>query len=136
LYALALTYIAHGVYTAFGKKNAYSDDDEGSHTRPVGLAYQSPANSTFLSEQTSHQQPSQNKPAPVISHQSNEQEDIRTMGLVHLYNMGFVRWARSILLYGPSFLVLCFFIGTLLLNGERQYLLHRHHFKRILEKSL
>jgi hypothetical protein len=42
------------------------------------LAYQPPASSTFLSEQTSHQQParvllSQNKPAPAISHQANEQ---------------------------------------------------------------
>jgi hypothetical protein len=39
------------------------------------LAYQAPASSTFLSEQTSHQQPvlfSQNKSASVISHQPNE----------------------------------------------------------------
>jgi hypothetical protein len=46
--------------------------------RPVRLSYQPPANSTFLSEQTSHQQSasstfSQNKPAPAISHQPNEQ---------------------------------------------------------------
>jgi hypothetical protein len=45
---------------------------------PIRLAYQPPASSTFLSEQTSHRQPatvlfSQNKPAPVISHQPNEQ---------------------------------------------------------------
>jgi hypothetical protein len=42
------------------------------------LAYQPPANSTFLSEQTStSNQPvvlfSQTKPAPAISHQPNEQ---------------------------------------------------------------
>jgi hypothetical protein len=42
------------------------------------LAYQPPASSTFLSQQTSHQQPakvlfSQNKPAPAISHQPTEQ---------------------------------------------------------------
>jgi hypothetical protein len=48
--------------------------------RRVGLAYQPPASSTFLSEQTNHQQPasilfSQNKPAPAISHQPNEQAD-------------------------------------------------------------
>jgi hypothetical protein len=43
--------------------------------RPVRLAYQPPASSTFLSEQISHQQLlfSQNKPAPAISHQPNEQ---------------------------------------------------------------
>jgi hypothetical protein len=45
--------------------------------RPVRLAYQPPASSNFLSEQTSHQQPavlfSQNKSAPAISHQPNEQ---------------------------------------------------------------
>jgi hypothetical protein len=44
------------------------------------LAYQPPASSTFLSEQTSHQQPasntfSQNKLAPAISHQPNEQDE-------------------------------------------------------------
>jgi hypothetical protein len=32
-------------------------DQEISDMRPVCLAYQPPANSTFLSEQTSHQQP-------------------------------------------------------------------------------
>jgi hypothetical protein len=40
--------------------------------RPVRLAYQPPASSTFLSEQTSHQPAvlfSQNKSAPAISHQ-------------------------------------------------------------------
>jgi hypothetical protein len=42
------------------------------------LAYQPPANRIFLSEQTSHPEPasstfSQNKPAPAISHQPNEQ---------------------------------------------------------------
>jgi hypothetical protein len=40
------------------------------------LAYQPPASSTFLSEQTSHQPAllfSQNKPAPAISHQPTEQ---------------------------------------------------------------
>jgi hypothetical protein len=43
---------------------------------PVRLAYQPPANSIFLSEQTNHQPAihlSQNKPAPAISHQPNEQ---------------------------------------------------------------
>jgi hypothetical protein len=45
---------------------------------PVRLAYLPPASSTFLSEQTSYSnQPtvlfSQNKPAPAISHQPNEQ---------------------------------------------------------------
>jgi hypothetical protein len=43
--------------------------------RPVRLAYQPPANSTFLSEQISHQPTvlfSQNKSAPAISHQPNE----------------------------------------------------------------
>jgi hypothetical protein len=42
------------------------------------LAYQPPANSTFISEQTSHQPAvlfSQNKPAPAISHQPNEQAE-------------------------------------------------------------
>jgi hypothetical protein len=53
----------------------------GGVERPVRLAYQPPASSTFLSEQTSHQQPttvlfSQNKPAPAISHQPNEQVDL------------------------------------------------------------
>jgi hypothetical protein len=45
-------------------------------TRPVRLAYQPPASSTFISEQTSNQPAvlfSQNKPA--ISHQPNEQAD-------------------------------------------------------------
>jgi hypothetical protein len=37
------------------------------------LAYQPPNNSTFLSQQTSQQYFSQNKSAPVISHQPNEQ---------------------------------------------------------------
>jgi hypothetical protein len=44
--------------------------------RPVRLAYQPPGSSTFLSEQTSHKPAvlfSQNKSAPVISHQPNEQ---------------------------------------------------------------
>jgi hypothetical protein len=44
--------------------------------RPVRLAYQPPANSSFLSEQTNHQPAvlfSQNKSAPTISHQPNEQ---------------------------------------------------------------
>jgi hypothetical protein len=43
--------------------------------QPVRLAYQSPASSTFLSEQTSNQPAvlfSQNKPAPAISHQPTE----------------------------------------------------------------
>jgi hypothetical protein len=43
---------------------------------PVRLAYQPPANSIFLSEQTNHQPAihlSHNKPAPAISHQPNEQ---------------------------------------------------------------
>jgi hypothetical protein len=50
--------------------------------RPVRLAYQPLANSTFLSEQikpaTSNQPPvlfSQNKSAPAMSHQPNEQAD-------------------------------------------------------------
>jgi hypothetical protein len=48
--------------------------------RPVRLAYQPPANITFLLEQISHQQPaavlfSQNKQARVISHRPNEQAD-------------------------------------------------------------
>jgi hypothetical protein len=45
--------------------------------QPVRSAYQSPASSTFLSEQTSNQPAvlfSQNKPAPAISHQPTEQE--------------------------------------------------------------
>jgi hypothetical protein len=44
--------------------------------RPVRLAYQPPASSTFLSEQTSNQPAvlfSQNKSAPAISHQPTEQ---------------------------------------------------------------
>jgi hypothetical protein len=42
------------------------------------LAYQPPANSTFLSQQTSQQYFfSQNKSAPAISHQPNEQADGR-----------------------------------------------------------
>jgi hypothetical protein len=44
--------------------------------RPVRLAYQPPASSTFLSQQTSNQPAvlfSQNKPAPAISHQPTEQ---------------------------------------------------------------
>jgi cell envelope opacity-associated protein A len=42
----------------------------------VRLAYQPPANSTFLSKQTIHQQSAnQNKSTPVISHQPNEQTD-------------------------------------------------------------
>jgi hypothetical protein len=44
--------------------------------RPVRLAYQPPASSTFFSQQTSNQPAvlfSQNKPAPAISHQPNEQ---------------------------------------------------------------
>jgi hypothetical protein len=46
--------------------------------QPVRLAYQPPANSTFLSQQIStSNQPavlfSQNKSAPAISHQPNEQ---------------------------------------------------------------
>jgi hypothetical protein len=43
--------------------------------QPVRLAYQPPASSTFLSEQTSNQPAvlfSQNKPAPAISHQPTE----------------------------------------------------------------
>jgi hypothetical protein len=46
--------------------------------QPFRLAYQPPASSTFLSEQTSHQQPasiSQNKPAPAINHHPTEQAD-------------------------------------------------------------
>jgi hypothetical protein len=46
--------------------------------RPVCLAYQPPAIITFLSEQTSNQPAvlfSQNKPAPAIRHQPNEQAD-------------------------------------------------------------
>jgi hypothetical protein len=49
--------------------------------QPVRLAYQPPASSTFLSQQTSHLLSnqsavlfSQNKPAPAISHQPNEQD--------------------------------------------------------------
>jgi hypothetical protein len=47
---------------------------------PVRLAYQPPANSIFLLEQTSHHQPANsnfNKPAPAISHQPNEQAERR-----------------------------------------------------------
>jgi hypothetical protein len=56
--------------------------------RPVRLAYQPPASNTFLSEQTSHQQPansifSQNKPAPAISHQPNEQAVYRLLYCVY-----------------------------------------------------
>jgi hypothetical protein len=45
--------------------------------RRVRLAYQPPTNSTFLSEQTSNQPVlfSQNKPAPAISNQPNEQAE-------------------------------------------------------------
>jgi hypothetical protein len=42
---------------------------------PVGLAYQPPVSSIFLSEQTSHQPAvlfSQNKPAPAINHYSGK----------------------------------------------------------------
>jgi hypothetical protein len=42
----------------------------------VRLAYQTPASSTFLSEQTSHQYFSQNKLAPAIS-QTNKQHLLR-----------------------------------------------------------
>jgi hypothetical protein len=46
--------------------------------RPVRSAYQPPASSTFLSEQTSHQQSTSSiflseQSTPVISHQPNEQ---------------------------------------------------------------
>jgi hypothetical protein len=49
-------------------------------SRPVRLAYQPPASSTFLSDEpTTSNQPtvlfSQNKSAPVISHPPNEQAD-------------------------------------------------------------
>jgi hypothetical protein len=51
------------------------------------LAYQPPASSTFLSQQTSHQPAvlfSQNKPAPAISHQPTEQ----AAGLfIHFHNL-------------------------------------------------
>jgi hypothetical protein len=46
--------------------------------RPVRLAYQPPASSPFLLEQTSHRPAvlfSHNKPAPAISHQPNEQAE-------------------------------------------------------------
>jgi hypothetical protein len=46
--------------------NSYTRNNK----RPVRLAYQPPASSTFLSQQTSHQQPvlfSQNKPTPATS---------------------------------------------------------------------
>jgi hypothetical protein len=51
-------------------------DLKPSNVRPVRLAYQPPANSTFLSEQISHQQSvsstfSQNKSASAINHQAN-----------------------------------------------------------------
>jgi hypothetical protein len=36
---------------------AINDDGFHSPARPVGLAYQPPANNVFLSERTSHQQP-------------------------------------------------------------------------------
>jgi hypothetical protein len=54
------------------------------------LAYLPPANSIFLSEQTSHHQPtsstfSQNKPVPTISHQPNEEADNSTDKLVMDY---------------------------------------------------
>jgi hypothetical protein len=42
---------------------------EGMCFRPIRLAYQPPANSIFLSEQTSHQQPA----SRTNSHQPNEQ---------------------------------------------------------------
>jgi hypothetical protein len=56
--------------------------------RSVRLAYPPPASSTFLSDQTSHQQPvsstflSENKPAPALSHPSNEHAEGCT-GLEH-----------------------------------------------------
>jgi hypothetical protein len=56
------------------KRNCYHIEFINCH--PVRLACQLPANSTFLSEQTSHQPAvlfSQNKSAPTISHQPNEQ---------------------------------------------------------------
>jgi hypothetical protein len=46
------------------------------YKRPVRLAYQPPANSIFLSEQTSHQQPVSNtflSEQTSTSHQPNEQ---------------------------------------------------------------
>jgi hypothetical protein len=44
--------------------------------RPVRLAYQPPASSTFLSEQTSHHQPANSTfLSEQTSHQSNEQAD-------------------------------------------------------------
>jgi hypothetical protein len=52
--------------------------DANADTRPVRLAYQPPASCTFLSEQISHQPAvlfSQNKSAPAINHQANEQVD-------------------------------------------------------------
>jgi hypothetical protein len=51
--------------------------------RPIRLAYQPTASSTFLSQQTSHQPTvlfSQNKPAPAISHQPTEQAEHARFG--------------------------------------------------------
>jgi hypothetical protein len=49
----------------------------GHQLRPVCLAYQPPANSTFLNKPATTNQSavlfSQNKPAPATSHQPNEQ---------------------------------------------------------------
>jgi hypothetical protein len=46
-----------------------SDVIDVSDYRPVRLAYQPPASSTFLSEQTSHQQP-----ASILSSQNNQHQ--------------------------------------------------------------
>jgi hypothetical protein len=49
------------------------------YNRPVGLAYQPPANSIFLSEQTSHQQPASStllSEQTSISHQPTEQAEV------------------------------------------------------------
>jgi hypothetical protein len=65
--------------------------------RLVRLAYQPPASSTFLSEQTStSNQPavlfSQNKPAPVISHQPNEQADAHPKNRSHKKLVHIQKW--------------------------------------------
>jgi hypothetical protein len=57
--------------------------------RPVRLAYQPTASSTFLSQQTSNQPAvlfSQNKPAPAISHQPTEQA-ARPRSFISIHSM-------------------------------------------------
>jgi hypothetical protein len=63
--------------------------------RPVHLAYQPPASSTFLSEQISHQQPvlfSHNKSAPAIS-QTNR---LMSLASILIYSSWNIRKERNL----------------------------------------